>query len=331
MDHLIDVSSHNSVYDWAAVRREGINGVSIKATQAAGYVNPFMAKQLVGATYAGLVPGPYHFGDPRDPARDQAAHFKNTALRVGFFQPGQFAPMYDAEDWPDGGLYWNDRDVLNAHIAEHIRVVRDLTGVREHLVYGSLSWWQSGALDPDVWADEDVHLWVAVYNERPGDLEGWNHPQAAVHQYTPLGNVPGITGNVDMNVTVNGFSARDLTIGGHDMPLTQADADLVVKTLLDRVLVQPQYGGAADFPADIALILSRLGYNTQRTDAQIAAVLEATARLESRPIADLNEEVLAAALIARGYGPVDLTKIANAVKETLQATRVTIAVDESTR
>jgi len=220
-EYLIDISSYNAVNDWNAVRANGIVGASIKVSQQVNYLNPLCGAQVAGARAAGVAPGGYHFGDPRVSAAAQASYFVKNARPHGLFNDDALAPMYDAENWEGGGLIWPNPKTLNAHIAEHIRVVREETGVRKHLVYGSLSWWGSW-IDPDLWADEDVLLWIAVYNGRPGDLQGWSHPLDAVHQYTSAGSVPGIPGSVDKNTTLRDRRIGDLTIKGkeNDMQLT---------------------------------------------------------------------------------------------------------------
>ncbi|WNV88342.1 glycoside hydrolase family 25 protein [Umezawaea sp. Da 62-37] len=220
VEHLIDISVYNSVNDWNAVRADGIVGASIKVSQQVNYLNPSCGAQVAGARAAGVAPGGYHFGDPRVNAAQQAQFFVNNARQFGLFDDGALAPMYDAENWEGGGLVWPSPQVLNSHIAEHIRVVRQETGVARHLVYGSLSWWQSRWIDPDVWADEDVLLWVAVYNGQPGYLQGWSHPNDALHQHTSDGIVSGIPGRVDKNVTLRGRRIGDLVNGGNDMQLS---------------------------------------------------------------------------------------------------------------
>jgi GH25 family lysozyme M1 (1,4-beta-N-acetylmuramidase) len=216
VEHLIDISVYNAVNDWDAVRVNGIVGASIKVSQQVNYLNPACGAQVAGARGAGIAAGGYHFGDPRVSAAQQAKFFVDNARPFGLFDDGALAPMYDAENWEGGGLIWPNPKTLNAHIAEHIRVVREETGVRRHLVYGSLSWWQSKWIDPDVWADDDVLLWVAVYNGQPGDLQGWDHPNDALHQHTSSGIVTGIPGRVDKNTTLRGRRIGDLVIKQED-------------------------------------------------------------------------------------------------------------------
>jgi GH25 family lysozyme M1 (1,4-beta-N-acetylmuramidase) len=213
-EHLIDISSHNGVSSWLAVRGDGIVGASIKVSQQVNYVNPLLGVQAAGARAVGVTPGGYHFGDPRvDPAA-QARFFVQNGSPHGLFQLGALAPMYDAEHW-DGNFTWTKAQI-NKHIPEHIRVVREETGVQRHLVYASLSWWQSGFLDVDAWADDDVLFWIAVYNGQPGNLQGWAHRNNVLHQHTSTGIVPGIPGHVDKNVTLQGRTLRDLLIGEGD-------------------------------------------------------------------------------------------------------------------
>jgi len=230
VDHLIDISVYNEVRDWAQVARDGIKGASIKVSQQVNYLNPLAAAQFAGARSVGVAPGGYHFGDPRVSAARQASYFVANARPLGAFAEDALAPMYDAENWEGGGLVWPNPQTLNAHIAEHIRVVREETGVLRHLVYGSLSWWQDGWIDPDLWADENVLLWIALYNGQPGNLQGWDHPNDALHQHTSSGIVPGIPDRVDKNVTLRGRSMADLIIGGSDdMPnISQEDLDVLL-------------------------------------------------------------------------------------------------------
>lgn len=210
-DHLIDIASHNPVGNWRAVADNGISGASIKVSQQVNYLNPLCGPQVAGARSVGIAPGGYHFGDPRVSPAAQASFFVRNARAFNLFADDCLAPMYDAENW-DGNFAWTKAQI-NAHIPEHIRVVREETGVRRHLVYASLSWWTSGFLDTDAWADDDVLFWIAVYNGRPGDLQGWSDPHDVLHQHTSSGIVPGIDGLVDKNVTVGGQSLASLMIG----------------------------------------------------------------------------------------------------------------------
>jgi GH25 family lysozyme M1 (1,4-beta-N-acetylmuramidase) len=283
VDHLIDISSYNAVHDWNAVRANGIVGASIKVSQQVNYLNPLCGAQAAGARSAGIAPGGYHFGDPRVSASAQARYFVANARPHGLFNDEALAPMYDAENWEGGGLVWPSPQVLNSHIAEHIRVVREETGVQRHFVYGSLSWWQSRWLDPGVWADENVLLWIAVYNGQPGNLQGWSHPNDALHQHTSSGVVPGIPGQVDKNVTL-----RDRAIG--DL-VNRSEDDM---QLTDRML--NAWGGTPTMEEVFRYIDLRA---TEAAEGTAAANAKLDALLGREP-GTLTETVVARQLLEQG-------------------------------
>lgn len=216
MDYGIDVSRWNDVGNWAAVRGNNITFASIKLTQGDYYTSPAAAAQVSGARAAGVAAGGYHFGDNNVPVARQVAHFVNLARQRGVLDRGAFAPMLDIEDSPNDNIRWN-AGTANAFIASFIHQLRDATGVAPVSVYASLSVWQN-VLRPNDWADDNVFLWVAVYNGDPGNIGGYSHPRAALHQHTSKGNVPGVNGNVDRNVTLGKFTAGSMTIGNATPP-----------------------------------------------------------------------------------------------------------------
>lgn len=225
VEHLIDISSHNMVDDWAAVRRDGITGVSVKVSQATDYLNPLRGEQVAGARGAGVAPGGYHFGDHRYDARAQARYFVANAKTLGLFAGDALAPMYDVENWSSatGEVQWQSRQQISDHVGIWLDVLAEETDVRRALVYGSLSWWGS-MLVPADWRRSGIEVlnWVAVYNGEPGNLQGWSDPADALHQHTSDGIVPGIRGRVDKNTTLQGRTTATLLTDGDedDMELT---------------------------------------------------------------------------------------------------------------
>ena len=67
-------------------------------------------------------------------------------------------------------------------------------------MYASASWFQS-KLGTDSWVDPGVFLWVAHYGRPPGE-PGYLTDRVAIHQYASDGQVPGIGGNADVNVSM---------------------------------------------------------------------------------------------------------------------------------
>lgn len=71
---VIDLSHHNNVTDFGAVKSDGIVGVIHKATQGAGETDPLYSTRRGQALAAGLWWGAYHFATGDD-AEAQAEHF----------------------------------------------------------------------------------------------------------------------------------------------------------------------------------------------------------------------------------------------------------------
>lgn len=218
--YLFDISNHNDpVIDWAAViAADDVPGGWLKVSQATNFIDGLADDYVAQAKNTGAKLGGYHFGDHRYDPHAQAKFFFDLAAGLGLLDPDDLAPMYDVENWKQGNgvlVAWPNRQT----IAHHVNVWLDEAvrrGCRRALVYGSLSWWLGGMLVPADYERDDIEVlnWIAVYNGRPGDLQGWAHPRDALHQYTSDGTFVGIDGRVDKNKTLNGHTADSLTIGG---------------------------------------------------------------------------------------------------------------------
>lgn len=220
-EYLFDISNHNDpVIDWArVVAPRNVPGGWLKLTQATDFVDGLADDYVAQAKGSGVMLGGYHFGDHRYDPHAQAKFFFDRAAALGLLDSGDLAPMYDVENWTKAS--WPGRTTIRDHVNIWLdEAVR--RGCKRALVYGSLSWWLGKMLVPEDYARDDIEVlnWIAVYNGRPGDLQGWAHPRDALHQYTSDGTFDGIDGRVDKNKTLNGRTSAGLTIGGEDdMPL----------------------------------------------------------------------------------------------------------------
>ena len=202
MDYGIDISHYNTVNDWAAVAGNNITFASIKVTESVDFTDGVAGAHTAGARSAGIHPGGYHFA--RDVAIDgQVIHFVNTLQAHALLNNDAMAPMLDMEAA-------ELRDNADAFVTEFIRQYRFVTGLSRIFVYANLDWW-TNVLSPNVWADDEVRLWIARYNGDPGN-PGWYHPRLALHQHTNQGVVPGIPGYVDRNATHGAFALEHLII-----------------------------------------------------------------------------------------------------------------------
>ncbi|GAA0632109.1 hypothetical protein GCM10010174_61370 [Kutzneria viridogrisea] len=251
MDYGVDVSNHNAVNDWAAVRGNGITFASILLTQGDYFASPDAAAQVSAARAAGITPGGYHFGDPNVSVAANVSAFVTRATALGVLSPGSFLPMLDVEQSSADGITWT-ADTADAFVRDWIAGVRAATGVRRIAVYANLSFWQ-GLLHPDAWADGDTYLWLALYNGSPGDTGGYTHPRLALHQHTDQGNVPGVAGSLDRDVTVGSFTLSDLTL----TPAADTGGDLLVALeqwkqdrIFERILSMSQGVAGQNFDGD---------------------------------------------------------------------------------
>lgn len=218
MDFLIDISSWNVVNDWSAVRKAGISGASVKTTQGDYYRNPLRQTQMEGGRGAGVATGAYHFADSNSTPERNADYFVGNSRPLGAFDKGALLPMLDVENESGGNIAWNPTNA-NMYIPRWIAQMRQESQVAKVAVYANLSFFKN-ILRPDEWADDNVVLWLALYNGDPGNTGGWNHKRLGVHQHTSDGIVGGIPGRVDRNVTVNNVRVSDLILGGAGAPGT---------------------------------------------------------------------------------------------------------------
>ena len=79
-DFGIDVSHHNQVNDWNAVRGNNITFASMKLTQSTVLVDPMAEKLVKGARNAGIKVGGYHFASTADVSA-QVDHFAGRLAR----------------------------------------------------------------------------------------------------------------------------------------------------------------------------------------------------------------------------------------------------------
>jgi len=195
----MDVSSLQGTVDWATAAANGATFAYIKATEATGYVNPYLASQYTGAYAAGVIRGTYHFALPdRSTGAAQANYFLS---HLGGWSPDgkTLPPMLDMEYNPYGATcYGQSPAQLAAWIADFSNTVNAATG-RYPTIYTTTDWWtyclgnnsSFGATNP---------LFIASYTATPGIMPpGWGYQ--SIWQYNDHGTLPGdadaFNGNLD--------------------------------------------------------------------------------------------------------------------------------------
>lgn len=185
--HGIDVSHHQGVIDWEAVKatekqKYPISFVFIKATEGGDYKDRRFAENFSRAREEGLIRGAYHFYNPNtDPIRQADFFISQVDL-----QKGDLAPVLDIERKP------RSKAQLQADLVKFLNRLERHYGMKP-IIYTSYKY-KKHYLDTPEFAG--YPLWIAHYYvdtlSYAGSWQFWQH--------TDYGTVPGIENSVDLNV-----------------------------------------------------------------------------------------------------------------------------------
>lgn len=194
MLHLIDLSNNNpSPIDFGKVKRSGVYGVWHKVTEGLHFTDPDWQARCLDCHKAGLRVGGYHFARPAESnAVAQAEYFCHHLGPVG---RRDLHPVLDLED--DGGLGPAE---LHAWARTFLAHVNRTTGVKAVTYSGP------AFIEERHWHDTfgtGAGLWLADYGPDDGRDHGAHIPKPwrkiVAHQYTSVGKVAGVEGNVDLS------------------------------------------------------------------------------------------------------------------------------------
>lgn len=182
----IDVSYHQDAIQWAKVRKAGIRFAFIRVSDGTTVEDPRFDENWAGAKQAHVLRGAYQFFRPEQSPTAQADLLIAAIARDG----GELAPVIDVE--ATGGK-------SPAQIAGAIKVwverVRNRLGV-EPIIYTSPEFWRDRVGGADFSSQK---LWLAHYTAEcprvPAPWKAWTF-----WQYSKTGRVPGIKGDVDLDV-----------------------------------------------------------------------------------------------------------------------------------
>jgi len=186
-----DVSrwQHGAPLSWAAVKASGHSFAFVKATEGAGYTNPYFASDWAGTRNAGLLHGAYHFARPSiGSAVSQARRFIAVAGKAQ--APGDLPPVLDLEQ--SGGLTPTQ---LSTWTRQFLEETRRLTG-RTPILYTYPYFWRTAMASSTAFTE--YPLWIASYTSasKPA-MPAWS--RWTFWQYSSTSTVPGIAGQADMN------------------------------------------------------------------------------------------------------------------------------------
>lgn len=188
----IDVSKYQGTVDWEQVKAAGFDFVMIRVGYRgygkAGNMKPdeWANRHYKGAKAAGLLVGAYFFSQAisEEEAREEALY----ALELTKNWELDLPIVYDWELVEDGRAAEVDTDTLTACAIAFCQEISDAG--RRTMIYVS-PWFGNLHLDQL----EEYPQWLARYTDQldyPYRFEMW--------QYTCTGTVPGVKGDVDINI-----------------------------------------------------------------------------------------------------------------------------------
>lgn len=189
--HGIDISRWQTYVNWAEARVNGVNFAFIKATEGGDFIDPAFAMNWDLAARHGVRRGAYHFFYHCRPAHEQARWFIENVPR----SPGALPPVLDMEWTPFSPTCTTRRapEVIRAEARDFLRIVQAHYGQRP-IIYTTVDFFTEN----EMWKLGDYPFWLRSVAAHPDDL--YDGRRWTFWQYTSTGLVPGIAGEVDINV-----------------------------------------------------------------------------------------------------------------------------------
>jgi lysozyme len=275
----IDVSYYQGNIDWAEVAGAGYQ-FAIARINHGDFMDPEFDDNWAGIKSVGMIRGAYQYFDPGGDVSWQA---QVVIDKLGKIAPGDLPAVIDVES--TDGL--PPAQVAQA-VGEWLALVEEGTG-KKPIIYTGKYFWQD-----NVQTDEfnDHKLWHAQYPNAcqppaaPPDCgscaniaDQWD--DIFVWQYSSSGSVPGIAGNVDMNVYFGTYEEllAFASEGGYAAELVSVDVPATVlrgESFTARVTVR----NSGSSPFDASTLLG----TTEPRDRD-SAFYDASWPAENRPAA----------------------------------------------
>jgi len=165
---VVDLSSHNTIESWDAMKAAGVVGVILKSTQGTFYVDKVYAQRKIEAEAAGLKVGCYHFADASDPVKQAQWFLKNS-------------------HWDENTLFaldWEDPPRRSDGVAERMKPMSSeqakvfceyiymVTGQRPAIYSGNTAKRELREVKDEFFGQH--RLWLASYTQEPHTQESWD-------------------------------------------------------------------------------------------------------------------------------------------------------------
>lgn len=193
----IDVSRHNGVIDWKKVsKNRNIKYVFVKATEGYGHVDKNYLYNAQQAHKHHLKVGIYHYFTSRSSAVAQFSWFRQQANRTW----QDIAPVIDVEDIRG----WKNSQQLQDSLAVFVRLVKKHYNCPP-IIYTHRNFYNTH-LAPRF---NDHHLFIAAYSVREPRINGSDY---SIWQYTDVGRINGVKGNVDLSRLGRGMDLKKILL-----------------------------------------------------------------------------------------------------------------------
>lgn len=178
----IDISAHNGDVDFQAVRSAGYSFVIIKASEGSSFKDGSFHSNIWRARKAGLMVGVYHFFRFDATGMMQALNFLHSLNGQHLDLP----VCIDVEQWT------NPTDRTTSRVLHTLDFLIRRLERQGHkvMIYTN----KDGYADFVARRFSDYPLWISSFTPLPASIN-WT-----IWQYSHAGSVPGVKGNVDLNV-----------------------------------------------------------------------------------------------------------------------------------
>ncbi|MBQ3796295.1 MAG: glycoside hydrolase family 25 protein [Butyrivibrio sp.] len=189
----VDVSKHNGNIDWGAVKASGIDFAIIRcgyrgSSSGALIVDPLYYQNMIAATGAGLNVGVYFFSQ----AVNEVEAIEEASMVLELISGYSLQmPVYIDVEKSNGRGDAISVEERSATIAAFLATIRN-AGYSAGLYSNKL--WFENRINTAVFTD--YKIWLAQYV----DIPTYTATRYDMWQFTSKGSIPGIAGNVDMNV-----------------------------------------------------------------------------------------------------------------------------------
>lgn len=207
----IDVSEHNGVLDWAAIKKAGIKFAVIRDGYGVSHVDNQFHANMAGAIAQGLMIGVYHFSY----ALDAAGAKKEAAFCLSLLEPYKakialpvyFDFEYDTVDYAAKCGVTLGKSAFNSHAVAFCEAVK-AAGYTPGVYYNKDYYNRM----VDLGSVGGYSQWYAQYASAPSvtSYDIW--------QYSSSHTIPGCSGKFDVNILANSGSitnSRKYTLGWH--------------------------------------------------------------------------------------------------------------------